>query len=112
MVAKEKRMVKITINGIEYEAPEGVKILNFCHEKGIEIPSLCHLKDYSDIGSCRLCMVEIEGYHSMLAACRTKIEEGMVITTNSEKLTEYRKEMLRLLLSNHTVDCMNCPKNG
>ncbi len=112
MVAKEKRMVKITINGIEYEAPEGVKILNFCHEKGIEIPSLCHLKDYSDIGSCRLCMVEIEGYHSMFAACRTKIEEGMVITTNSEKLTEYRKEMLRLLLSNHTVDCMNCPKNG
>ncbi len=112
MVEKTVKMVKITINGREYEAEEGKKIINFCREQGIEIPSLCHLKDYSDIGSCRLCMVEIEGYGSTFAACRTKIEDGMVITTESEKLTEYRKEMLRMILSNHTVDCMNCPKNG
>lgn len=109
----ESNIIRVTINGKEYTAERGKKILNFCREAGIEIPSLCHLKDYSDIGSCRLCMVEIEGYGSRLfAACRTKLEDGMVITTESEKLTEYRKEMLRLLLSNHTVDCMNCPKNG
>ncbi len=112
MVEKIRKMVKITIDGKEYEAQEGVKILNFCREQGITIPSLCHLKDYSDISSCRLCMVEIEGYNNVFAACSTKIEEGMVITTHSEKLKEYRKEMLRLILSNHTVDCMNCPKNG
>ena len=112
MVEKTVKMVKITIDGREYEAEEGKKIINFCREQGIEIPSLCHLKDYSDIGSCRLCMVEIEGYGHTFAACRTKIEEGMVITTRSEKLTEYRKEMLRMILSNHTVDCMNCAKNA
>ena len=112
MVEKTVKMVKITIDGREYEAEEGKKIINFCREQGIEIPSLCHLKDYSDIGSCRLCMVEIEGYGHTFAACRTKIEEGMVITTRSDKLTEYRKEMLRMILSNHTVDCMNCAKNA
>ena len=105
-------MVNITINGKQYEAKEGTKILNFCREAGIEIPTLCHLKDYSDIGSCRLCMVEIEGYDKLFAACRTKVEEGMVITTESERLTQYRKEMLRLILSNHVVDCMNCSQNG
>ena len=77
-------MVKITINGKEYEAKEGVKIINFCREQGIELPTLCHIKDYSDIGSCRLCMVEIEGYEKLFAACRTKVEDGMVITTESQ----------------------------
>jgi len=108
----EKSMVRVTINGKEYQAEAGVKIINLCHEIGVDIPQLCHLKDYSDIGSCRLCMVEIEGYDQLFAACRTKVEDGMVITTDSPKLTEYRREMLRLLLSNHTVDCMNCAKNG
>ena len=105
-------MVNITIDGKQYQAEEGVKIINFCKSVGIEIPELCHLKDYSDLGSCRMCMVEIEGYSNLFAACRTKVAEGMVIKTHSEKLTEYRKEMLRLILSNHHVDCMNCPQNG
>ncbi len=112
MVSKTDEKIRVTINGKEYETEPGKKIINLCRELGIEIPSLCHLKDYSDIGSCRLCMVEIEGYDTMFAACRTKAEDEMVITTDSEKLTAYRKEMLRLLLSNHTVDCMNCSKNG
>ena len=111
MVATGKK-VTITVNGVRYEAPEGVKILNFCRHEGIEIPTLCHLKDYSDVGSCRMCMVEIEGYDSLVASCRTKVEDGMVITTDSERLTNYRKEMLRLILSNHNTDCMNCPKNA
>lgn len=108
----QEKMVTIIINGKPYQVKAGTKILNICHSEGIEIPTLCHLKDYSDIGSCRLCMVEIEGYEKLFAACRTKAEDGMVITTESEKLTNYRKEMLRLILSNHKVDCMNCPQNG
>ena len=111
-MVKDETMVHITINGNSYEAKAGTKILNFCREQGIDIPTLCHLKDYSDIGSCRLCMVEIEGYSTLFAACRTKVEEGMNIITDSKRLTDYRKEMLRLLLSNHQVDCMNCPDNG
>ena len=107
-----EEMVTVTINGKTCRAKAGTKILNVCHNEGIEIPTLCHLKDYSDIGSCRLCMVEIDGYEKLFAACRTKVEEGMVINTESEKLTRYRKEMLRLILSNHKVDCMNCPQNG
>jgi len=108
----EKKLVNVTINGKAYQAEEGVKIINFCKEIGIDIPQLCHFKDYSDIGSCRMCMVEIEGYDTLFAACRTKVEDGMVITTDSPKLMKYRREMLRLLLSNHTVDCMNCAENG
>ena len=111
-MVETKTTIRVTINGKEYETESGKKIINLCREKGIRIPYLCHLKDYSDIGSCRLCMVEIEGYDTMFAACRTKAEDGMVITTDSEKLEAYRKEMLRLLLSNHNVDCMSCPQNG
>ena len=73
---------------------------------------MCYLKQINEIGSCRICMVEIEGYKNLFAACRTKVQEGMVITTESEKLTNYRKHMLELILSNHKVDCLNCARNG
>ncbi|MBR1910281.1 MAG: (2Fe-2S)-binding protein, partial [Lachnospiraceae bacterium] len=80
MVNSDKN-ISITVNGVKYEAPKGIKVLNFCRYIGIDIPTLCHLKDYSDVGSCRMCMVEIEGYDSLVASCRTKVEDGMVITT-------------------------------
>ncbi|MCR4656924.1 MAG: formate dehydrogenase subunit alpha [Lachnospiraceae bacterium] len=105
-------MINITINGTEIEAKEGTTILEAARENDINIPSLCYLKKINDIGSCRLCMVEIEGYSYMSAACKTKVQEGMVIKTESETITEYRREMLKLLLSNHNVDCMSCAANG
>ncbi len=105
-------MMNIRINGIDYEAREGATILEVARENKIDIPTLCFLEGVSDIGSCRLCVVEALGYKSLLPACRTRIKNGMVITTESDTLTEYRREMLKLLLTNHNQDCMSCPANG
>ncbi len=105
-------MIAITINGDRYEAAEGSTILDIARKNGIAIPTLCFLKGVSDIGSCRMCMVECQGYRMLLAACRTKAKDGMVIRTESERLNEYRREMLKLILSNHRLDCMSCSANG
>ncbi|MCR5370138.1 MAG: formate dehydrogenase subunit alpha [Clostridium sp.] len=105
-------MIKIFIDGKEITAQENRTILEIARENGIEIPTLCYLKDVNEIGSCRLCMVEIEGKNTLFAACRTVAREGMRIRTESERLTEHRVQMLRLILANHRLDCMSCPKNG
>jgi formate dehydrogenase major subunit len=105
-------MVNITVNGKALSVKENSTILEACSANKIRIPTLCYLKQINEIGSCRICMVEIEGYKNLFAACRTKVQEGMVITTESEKLTSYRKHMLELILSNHKVDCLNCARNG
>ncbi|MCR5358023.1 MAG: formate dehydrogenase subunit alpha [Lachnospiraceae bacterium] len=105
-------MITVKINGIDYKALEGATILNVARSNGINIPTLCYLEGVSDLGSCRICVVEAKGYERLLPACRTKIKDGMEIITESERLTEYRKEMLKLILSNHNQDCMSCPANG
>ena len=105
-------MIEIRINGISYQAEEGKTILDIARENSIDIPTLCYMEGVSDIGSCRLCAVEVEGFRNLLPACRTKAKDGMVIITASDRLTEYRKEMLKLILTNHNQDCMSCPANG
>ena len=102
----------ITLNGINVEAKEGMTILQIARENGIQIPTLCYLEGVNDIGSCRLCIVEIEGTNVLWPACNTKAEEGMVIETHSEKVIAARKNVLRLLLSEHYGDCFSCEKNG
>ena len=105
-------MLHFTINGKTVAVPEGTTILEAARENGIDIPSLCYLKDVNDLGSCRLCMVEVEGCARLLPACRTKASEGMVVETESPALIAHRKTMLRLILSNHRAACMSCPENG
>lgn len=105
-------MITVKINGVSYEANEGSTILEVARANGVDIPTLCFMKGVSDIGSCRLCMVEAKGYEKMLPACRTKVKDQMELTTESELLTQYRKDMLKFILSNHNQDCMSCPANG
>ena len=105
-------MISITINEKTINVPENSTILQAAENNGIEIPTLCYMEGVSDIGMCRICVVEVEGYSQLLAACRTKVKEGMKIVTESERLTKYRKEMLNLILANHNLDCMSCPSNG
>ncbi len=105
-------MINIIIDGKSIEAEDGSTILETARKNDIYIPTLCYMKEFNEIGSCRLCMVEVEGYHSLIAACKSKVEEGMVIKTDSEKITSYRIEMLKLILSNHNVDCLSCRANG
>ena len=105
-------MVNIKVNGTDLGVSDDLSILDACRSNGIDIPTLCYLKGVSDVGSCRMCMVQIEGYDHLFAACRTMVKDKMVITTDSDLIIEYRKRMLELILSNHVVDCMNCGRNG
>ena len=105
-------MTGITIDGKKICAEPGATILEAARAEGINIPTLCYLKEVNEIGSCRLCIVEIDGYDNLFAACRTRVRNGMVIRTSSDRIESYRRTMLRLILSNHKADCMSCPGNG
>ena len=104
--------MKLTINGKVVEAREGMTVLQIARENGIHIPTLCYLEGVNDIGSCRLCIVEVEGTDVLHPSCVLKAEEGMVVHTDSEKVVAARKTVLRLLLSEHYGDCFSCEKNG
>ena len=104
--------VTVTINGKTFEADSNHTILHAAGKNGIAIPTLCYLEDVNYTGSCRLCMVEIEGYDHLFAACKTKVKDGMVIHTESETLTKYRREMLKLLVRDHVFNCENCGGQG
>ena len=104
--------MKLTINGQIVNAREGMTVLQVARENGIHIPTLCYLEGVNDIGSCRLCIVEIEGTDVLHPSCVLKAAEGMVVHTDSEKVIAARKTVLRLLLSEHYGDCFSCEKNG
>ena len=104
--------MRLTIDSKIVEAAPGATILQAARSAGIKIPTLCYLEGISDIGSCRLCMVEIEGKENLVTACNTKACEGMVVSTCSERVIMARKTVLELLLSEHALDCFACEGNG
>ncbi len=108
----DKKMITAKINGKNVCVEDGSTILQAAESVGIEIPTLCYLKDIAPEGSCRMCLVEIEGNPKLLTACSTPIAEGNVIYTESEKVIEARKFVLDLLLSKHNIHCFSCPANG
>lgn len=105
-------MIKAIIDGKSIEAPVGTTILEVARDNDIHIPTLCFLKDINEIGSCRMCMVEIEGHNNLYPSCKTELKDGMVITTNSERVRRSREFMLKLILANHDVRCLTCAKSG
>ena len=105
-------MVTLTINGKSVRAPEGTSILEAARTAGIEIPTLCYLRDLNEIGACRICMVEVEGQDTLVAACDSEVREGMVVHTNSQKVRMTRRVNLQLLLSQHDVNCVKCTRSG
>lgn len=105
-------MVNLTINNIPVSVPEGTTILDAAAANGIEIPSLCYLKNLNEIGACRVCCVEIEGENKLVPSCNNKVEEGMVIYTNSPRAKRARRRNLELLLSQHDTNCAVCVRNG
>ena len=106
--------VNITINGMAVEAPKGSTILAAAKLAGIDIPTLCYLKEINEIGACRICMVEAdEGRGARLvASCVYPITEGMKVYTNTPKVLEYRKKTLELILSDHDKKCLSCVRSG
>ena len=105
-------MVNIKINNRPYSVPKGSTILEAARYAGIEIPTLCYLKDINQIGACRICMVEVKGARSLVAACVFPVNEGMEIFTNTEKVRHSRKMTLELILSNHDRKCLSCVRSG
>ncbi|OGW40606.1 MAG: hypothetical protein A2Y97_05125 [Nitrospirae bacterium RBG_13_39_12] len=106
------KMVKLTIDGKDVQAPEGMNILDAAELAGIHIPNLCYLKGMKGIGACRLCLVEIEGMKAPVISCNTKVKDGIVVSTKTEKILEIRKFVIDLILSMHPLDCMTCTKAG
>lgn len=105
-------MISLNINGTDVLAKENQTILQTARENGIYIPTLCYLEGINEIGSCRVCVVEIEGQQTLAPACETRVREGMVIQTESPRVVEARKSALQLILAHHKRDCNNCVKSG
>jgi bidirectional [NiFe] hydrogenase diaphorase subunit len=100
--------VKLKIDGIEITVPEGTMILKAARDSGIIIPTLCNLEGLTAYGGCRLCLVEVNGTPKLFPACITPVGPGMEVTTQSEKLKEYRKMAVQLLLAERTHICSVC----
>jgi NADH-quinone oxidoreductase chain G len=105
-------MLDITINGKKLSVKEGATILEAALQNGIYIPYLCYDKRLNPYGSCRLCVVEVEGQKKLLASCSTPVTQGMVVHTETPKLLKARKTILELLLIHHPLDCPICDKAG
>ena len=105
-------MAVITIDGIKLEVPDNKNVLECALDNGIYIPHLCHHKDLSPLGSCRMCVVEVEGQEGVTTSCTLKAKDGMVIKTKTPELDRLRMLALELLLTGHPEDCSTCPKYG
>ena len=102
----------IIIDGINLIVKRGKTILDVATENGIYIPNLCHHPDLVPSGNCRMCMVEVEGIRGQIIACKTPVEDGMIIRTESQEISLIRQTTLELIHANHTQDCTNCYKNN
>lgn len=103
--------VNITIDGVKVEVEDNLTVLEAARIAGIEIPTLCFLKDINKIGACRICLVEVEGARGLQASCSYPVSEGLVVRTNTKNVLEARKSTLELILSNHRKDCLSCSRN-
>lgn len=101
-------MVRLTIDGIRVEVPEGTTILNAAKSVGVVLPTLCYMKDINDIGACRICVAEIEGRKKLVTTCNTPVSEGMVVMTNSPRAREARRVNVQFILSQHDCNCPTC----
>ncbi|MBQ8538460.1 MAG: iron hydrogenase small subunit [Ruminococcus sp.] len=106
-------MLNIKINGMPFSVEKNTTILEACHQFGIKIPTLCYLKDINEIGACRMCLCEVKGARSLVAACVYPIDrEGTEIFTNTPQIQKYRKTTLELIVSNHDKKCLSCPRSN
>ena len=108
----ESKMINLTIDDQKITVPEGTTILQAAKQAGIDIPTLCFLKDINEVGDCRMCIVEVEGRKGFATSCIQKVEEGMVVHTHTPNVLEARHVILDLIISNHSKDCLTCTRSG
>jgi NADP-reducing hydrogenase subunit HndD len=111
---EESSMAEITLSVDDQEVtvPRGATILEAARRLGVKIPTLCHMKELLPAGACRLCLVEVEGARNLVTACANPVSQGMKITTSNDRITQARRLVLELILSDHPLDCMTCEKAG
>ena len=104
--------VRLTIDGTDIIVPEGTSIMRAAMLAGVEVPKLCASDNMAAFGSCRLCLVEIQGRNGTPASCTTPVSPGMVVATQTEKLKQLRRGVMELYISDHPLDCLTCAANG
>ncbi|ABS68708.1 formate dehydrogenase subunit alpha [Xanthobacter versatilis] len=110
--SKSEKLVSLTIDGMSVTVPEGTSIMRAAMELGNQIPKLCATDMLESFGSCRLCLIEIEGRNGTPASCTTPVAEGIVVKTQTERLKQIRKGVMELYISDHPLDCLTCSANG
>ena len=111
-MSAEPNVRTLTIDGEEISARSDQTILDAAREHNVGIPTLCHLEGLSEVGACRLCLVEVKGARRLLPACVTQVAEGMEITTHSPKIDRYRTMILELYFAERNHVCSVCVANG
>jgi formate dehydrogenase major subunit len=106
------KIVTLTIDGTKIEVAEGTSIMRAAMEAGIQVPKLCATDTLDAFGSCRLCLVEIQGRNGTPASCTTPVAEGLVVSTQTPRLTQLRRGVMELYISDHPLDCLTCAANG
>jgi bidirectional [NiFe] hydrogenase diaphorase subunit len=104
--------ISIQVDDKKLNVSPGKTILEACRENGIEILTMCHLKGLMDVGSCRLCLVEIEGISKLLSACTTKVAPNMVIRTKTDRIKKYQRITTELFFAERNHVCAVCVANG
>jgi len=105
-------LVELSIDGLAVSVPEGTSIMRAAALSGTDIPRLCATEDLDAFGSCRLCLVEIEGRPGFPASCTTNVEPGMTVHTQTSRVAKLRRNVMELYISDHPLDCLSCPSNG
>src|ERR1051325_10576539 len=106
------KAVTLEIDGVGVTVPEGTSIMRAAASVGRQIPKLCATDTMKAFGSCRLCLVEIEGRKGYPASCTTLVADGIKVRTETPRLTQLRRGVMELYLSDHPLDCVTCPANG
>jgi formate dehydrogenase major subunit len=107
-----EQLVTLTIDGAPVTVPAGTSVMRAASDAGVRVPRLCATDSLEAFGSCRLCLVEIEGRRGYPASCTTPVEPGMKVRTQSAKLAQLRRGSMELYISDHPLDCLTCPANG
>src|SRR5690349_4288489 len=111
-VAKSAEQVTLTIDGQKVTVAAGTSIMRAAMDTGIQVPKLCATDSVDAFGSCRLCLVEVQGRAGTPASCTTPVAPGMVVSTQTERLKQIRKGVMELYISDHPLDCLTCAANG
>jgi formate dehydrogenase major subunit len=109
---ESEKLVTLTIDGTEVTVPAGTSVMRAAALAGTNVPKLCATEQLEAFGSCRLCLVQIEGMKGLPASCTTLVSPGMKVTTQNKRIAEVRRGVMELYISDHPLDCLTCPANG